>query len=148
MHDWGTMTEAVITIPRQAGISVRRARERQGLTRAQLARASGVSERTLASLELGDATGMRLDKLLASLSALGLELVVRDGSAPVDEVRTSDATPPQGQAVPSPTCIAPSAVGNDGSPSPEARNVGVPSLENHLTLLREVTDEQLRRTLR
>ena len=66
-----------IDAPRQAGLYVRRAREAQGLTRAQLARAAGVSERSLASLELGDATGIRLDKLLAVLGPLGLSLVVQ-----------------------------------------------------------------------
>ena len=52
-----------ITTPRQAGIYVRQAREAQGLTRAALANKAGVSERLLASLELGDATGIRLDNL-------------------------------------------------------------------------------------
>ncbi|MBE5023986.1 helix-turn-helix transcriptional regulator [Olsenella sp. DSM 107455] len=66
-----------ISAPRQAGIYVRRAREAQGLTRAQLAAAAGVSERLLASLELGDATGIRLDKLLAVFDALGLSLAAQ-----------------------------------------------------------------------
>lgn len=47
-----------ITTPRQAGIYVRQAREAQGLTRAALAKTASVSERLLASLELGDATGI------------------------------------------------------------------------------------------
>ena len=66
-----------ISAPRQAGIYVRRSREAQGLTRTQLAAAAGVSERLLASLELGDATGIRLDKLLAVFDALGLSLAVQ-----------------------------------------------------------------------
>lgn len=66
-----------ITTPRQAGIYVRRARETQGLTRAVLAKKAGVSERLLASLELGDATGIRLDKLLAIFDALGLALAAQ-----------------------------------------------------------------------
>ena len=63
-----------ITTPRQAGIYVRQARETQGLTRAALAKKAGVSERLLASLELGDATGIRLDKLLTVFNALGIFL--------------------------------------------------------------------------
>lgn len=63
-----------VLIPRQAGLYVRREREAQGLTRKQLAQAAGVSERLLASLELGDAPGIRLDKLFAVYDALGLEL--------------------------------------------------------------------------
>lgn len=66
-----------ITTPRQAGIYVRQAREAQGLTRAALAKKAGVSERLLASLELGDATGIRLDKLLAIFNALGLALAAQ-----------------------------------------------------------------------
>ena len=66
-----------IVTPRQAGIYVRRSRESQGLTRAQLAAAAGVSERLLASLELGDATGIRLDKLLAVFGALGINLAAQ-----------------------------------------------------------------------
>lgn len=66
-----------ITTPRQAGIYVRQAREAQGLTRAVLAKKAGVSERLLASLELGDATGIRLDKLLAIFNALGLALAAQ-----------------------------------------------------------------------
>ena len=66
-----------ISAPRQAGIYVRRSREAQGLTRAQLAAAAGVSERLLASLELGDATGIRLDTLLAVFDALGLSLAAQ-----------------------------------------------------------------------
>lgn len=66
-----------ITTPRQAGIYVRQARESQGLTRATLAKKAGVSERLLASLELGDATGIRLDKLLKIFGALGLTLAAQ-----------------------------------------------------------------------
>lgn len=73
-----------ITTPRQAGIYVRQAREAQGITRAALAKKAGVSERLLASLELGDATGIRLDKLLAVFSALGLELAAQGN---IDETK-------------------------------------------------------------
>ena len=66
-----------ITTPRQAGIYVRQAREAQGLTRAALANKADVSERLLASLELGDATGIRLDKLLTIFNALGLALAAQ-----------------------------------------------------------------------
>ena len=66
-----------ITTPRQAGIYVRQAREAQGLTRATLAKKAGVSERLLASLELGDAIGIRLDKLLKVFDALGLTLAAQ-----------------------------------------------------------------------
>ena len=62
--------------PRNIGSAVRTARLSQGLTQRQLAKKAGVSERSVLSLELGDATGMRFDKLCAILSSLGLHLFV------------------------------------------------------------------------
>lgn len=80
-----------ITTPRQAGIYVRQAREAQGLTRAALAKKAGVSERLLASLELGDATGIRLDKLLAIFNALGLALAAQGDIAKTKNEQPVDA---------------------------------------------------------
>lgn len=80
-----------ITTPRQAGIYVRQAREAQGITRAALAKKAGVSERLLASLELGDATGIRLDKLLAVFGALGLALVAQGNIADTKHEQPADA---------------------------------------------------------
>lgn len=71
------MSQQRIEIPRQVGQYVRDKREELGLTRPQAARRAGVSERLLASLELGEAPGIRLDKLMAVLHALDLELYVR-----------------------------------------------------------------------
>lgn len=81
-----------ITTPRQAGIYVRQARETQGLTRAALAKKAGVSERLLASLELGDATGIRLDKLLAIFSALGIGLFVQSDNDSITSPAKRPAT--------------------------------------------------------
>lgn len=83
-----------ITTPRQAGIYVRQARETQGLTRAALAKKAGVSERLLASLELGDATGIRLDKLLAIFDALGLVLAAQGDIGEAKNERPVDAPHP------------------------------------------------------
>lgn len=80
-----------ITTPRQAGIYVRRAREAQGITRAALAKTASVSERLLASLELGDATGIRLDKLLAIFNALGLALAAQGDIAKTNNEQPVDA---------------------------------------------------------
>lgn len=79
-----------ITTPRQAGIYVRQAREAQGLTRATLAKKAGVSERLLASLELGDATGIRLDKLLAIFNALGLALAAQGDIAKTNNEQSAN----------------------------------------------------------
>lgn len=80
-----------ITTPRQAGIYVRQAREAQGITRAALAKKAGVSERLLASLELGDATGIRLDKLLAVFGALGLALAAQGDIGETENEQPVDA---------------------------------------------------------
>lgn len=83
-----------ISTPRQAELYVRKAREERAITRTQLALASGVSERLLASLELGDATGIRLDKLLAVCKALGISLTaaLEQHSGPAD-ARGSNQSP-------------------------------------------------------
>lgn len=85
------MNTLPITTPRQAGIYVRQAREAQGLTRAALAKTASVSERLLASLELGDATGIRLDKLLAIFDALGLALAAQGDIGEAKNERPVDA---------------------------------------------------------
>lgn len=71
------MATMPVNIPRQVGLYVARSRKAQGITRAKLAELAGVSERSLASLEVGDATGIRLDKLLAIYDALGLSLLTQ-----------------------------------------------------------------------
>lgn len=86
------MASAPVDIPRQAGQYVRTAREAAGLTRAQLAEKCGVSERLLASLELGDATGIRLDKLLAILHAVGLSLSISGEALSTSDKRAGNAS--------------------------------------------------------
>lgn len=84
------MNTLPITTPRQAGIYVRQAREAQDLTRAALAKTASVSERLLASLELGDATGIRLDKLLAIFNALGLALAAQGDIAKTNNEQSAN----------------------------------------------------------
>lgn len=70
------------------GRTVRRARERSGLTISELARRAAVGRKFLHELEAGKDT-LRADKVLAVLSALGLELSVLParGKAGADERR-------------------------------------------------------------
>lgn len=93
-----------ITTPRQAGIYVRQARESQRITRATLAKKAGVSERLLASLELGDATGIRLDKLLAVFGALGLALVAQGNIDDTKHEQPADAPHADLQPCSTPRC--------------------------------------------
>lgn len=84
---------------RQIGYIVRRQRSEAGLTQKQLAKQAGVSERLVISLELGDATGIRLDKLLQVLSALDLSLAVVDAGCESDrgsEGGSEDGEKPEG----------------------------------------------------
>lgn len=76
------MDSVVIAQPRSIGLAVRDRRRELGLTQAQLAQRAGVSVRLVVSLELGDAPGIQLNKLLAVLDALGLSLYAVLSSAP------------------------------------------------------------------
>ena len=92
------MEDLPVTISRQAGIHVRSVREQRGLTRRELAALAGVSERLVASLELGDATGIRLDKLLSICDAVGLSLFMRQAEpqeAPVVTGKKPQPKPPK-----------------------------------------------------
>ena len=64
---------------REIGYIVRARRRDMGITQKELAQRAGVSERLIIALELGDATGIRLDKLLNVLVPLGLCLSVSGG---------------------------------------------------------------------
>lgn len=66
----------VVNSSRVIGRIVKEQRVEAGLTQKKLAKKAGVSERLVIALELGDATGIRLDKLLSVLSALDLSLAV------------------------------------------------------------------------
>lgn len=72
-----------ITLPRQMGLWVREVRIRQGLSQRELAHRAGVSERLVLSLELGDAPGIQLNKLMAVTQALGMRLLVDLPGEPV-----------------------------------------------------------------
>lgn len=69
---------------RSIGAQVRAERESQGLTQKCFAQKAGVSERLLRSLEMGDAAGIQLDKLLGILKAAGLTFVL-SGESSQDE---------------------------------------------------------------
>ena len=60
----------------QLGSQVYTARTAQGLTQSMLAARAGVSERLIRYLEKGQAQSVQLNKLLAILSALGLDLSI------------------------------------------------------------------------
>ncbi len=68
-NEGGTMLDAL-----EIGYAIKDARAESGLTQAQLAEAAGISKRCLWSLELGQNPGVQLDKLLAVLRVLGLDL--------------------------------------------------------------------------
>lgn len=63
-----------ISTPEMAGSVVRRVREDRGMSRDQLARATGVAARTLYALETGENENIGLGKFLKVLAALGLSM--------------------------------------------------------------------------
>lgn len=66
-----------------AGSVVRRVREDRGMSRAQLANATGIGARTLYALETGESENFGLGKYLKVLDALGLSMSVKlDGQRP------------------------------------------------------------------
>lgn len=64
----------------EIGYAIKDKRAQLGMTQAQVAKAAGVSERCLWSLELGQNTGVQFDKLTAVLGAPGMELDLKDAS--------------------------------------------------------------------
>ncbi len=66
---------------RQAGMALGMARKARGLTQAQLAERAGISRQLVNRLEMGDAAGISLKRLLAVLSAAGVTMTFDwDGS--------------------------------------------------------------------
>ena len=79
------MSKRRIEIPRMAGQFARMRREELGLTKQELAKRSGVSEKTIYSFELGEKPNMHFAKLLAIYDALDLTLEVGEAT-PTTEV--------------------------------------------------------------
>lgn len=70
----------------QWGAQVRARRRDLGLTQTEVAELADVAVRTVHAVEAGKAT-LRLDALLAVLSALGLQLTLQRTGAPADPSR-------------------------------------------------------------
>lgn len=73
----------LLSVPSQVGLVLRAARKAAGLSQKDLAARLGLSQNRLSELET-DPGSMRVEQLLAVLSALGLELQVqpRGGESP------------------------------------------------------------------
>lgn len=111
------MASQTVSTTYQLGSYVRSIREAQGYTRRELARAAGISERLLASFELGAAPGIGLEKVLMVLGVLGLSLHVgafEDSSPAADGPLNSAScdTAPSAMAR-TPEAIEPPAIGID-----------------------------------
>lgn len=74
----------------EIGYAVKDRRALLGLTQAQVAEAAGVSKRCLWSIELGRNSGVQLDKLIAVLGVLGLDLQIIDAGAQTGAVRSRE----------------------------------------------------------
>lgn len=109
------MSNMPVNASRQAGIYVRRAREELGITRGELAALAGVLEWLIASLELGDAKGVRLDKLLSICGAVGLGLCMEQ------KALTNAAPEPAAPAAAAPEPAEPATTGPASQPSYDER---------------------------
>lgn len=74
--------------PSGLGVIVREARRERGLTQAELASRAGVSVRWLVALEAGKSERAELGKILATIGALDLQLLV--GERDDDRTRLSE----------------------------------------------------------
>ena len=72
----------------EIGYAVKDRRAQLGMTQAQVAEAAGVSKRSLWSIELGRNTGVQLDKLIAVLKVLGLDLTIAEAPSTSDAKRS------------------------------------------------------------
>ncbi len=75
------MPEFPVRTVMQLPALLRAYRKESGFTQAELARRLGITQQSLSALER-NATKVSADRLLELLSALGVELVLRKGSAP------------------------------------------------------------------
>ena len=75
----------------EIGYVIKDARSELGMTQARLAEMAGISKRCLWSLELGQNPGVQLDKLLAVLKVLGLDLSIVAGDAFDSETHEKNA---------------------------------------------------------
>lgn len=75
----------------EIGYVIKDARSELGMTQARLAEMAGISKRCLWSLELGQNPGVQLDKLLAVLKVLGLDLSIVAGDASDSETHEKNA---------------------------------------------------------
>ena len=73
--------EQLVTNPKQIGAIFRARRRQRKLSQREAAAKLGISQARLSVLE-SDPGGLTLDRLIALANALGLEIVVRDATAP------------------------------------------------------------------
>jgi HTH-type transcriptional regulator / antitoxin HipB len=73
----------LLSVPGQVGLVLRAMRKSAKLSQKQLAAKIGLSQNRMSELET-DPGSMRVDQLLAALSALGLELQVQTRGGPPD----------------------------------------------------------------
>lgn len=73
------MTEQIARTEKQLGALIRRARRQAGLTQGRLGERIHLRQATISRLEAGE-PAVQLHTVMAALSALGIELVVRPRS--------------------------------------------------------------------
>jgi HTH-type transcriptional regulator/antitoxin HipB len=70
---------------KQIGAAIRRHRRRAGLSQAQLGAKTGLRQATISALEKGE-PGTEMRTLIDVMTALGLEMAIRERSAASDKI--------------------------------------------------------------
>jgi HTH-type transcriptional regulator/antitoxin HipB len=81
----------ILGVPQQVGPVIRAARKNAGLSQTALARRLGISQSRMSAIEL-DPRSLTLDKFMALISLLGLELQVQS-PPPLSEITPGGKVP-------------------------------------------------------
>jgi len=77
--------EQIVRTSKQLGAAIRRHRRSAGLSQAQLGAKTNLRQATISALERGE-PGTELRTVIDVITALGIEMVVRDRSQPRDKI--------------------------------------------------------------
>jgi HTH-type transcriptional regulator / antitoxin HipB len=77
--------EQIVRTSKQLGAAIRRHRRSAGLSQAQLGAKTNLRQATISALERGE-SGTELRTVIDVITALGIEIVVRDRSQPAGKI--------------------------------------------------------------
>jgi HTH-type transcriptional regulator / antitoxin HipB len=84
-EDHQVPVEQIVRNSKQLGVAIRRHRRSAGLSQAQLGAKTNLRQATISALERGE-PGTELRTVIDVITALGIEIVVRDRSQPAGKI--------------------------------------------------------------